>query len=180
MVAVTNNAVNTSLSGQTGTGNFVGATSPTLITPAIGVATATSINFGGQALSTYNTNTFTPILNFGGAATGITYTTQLGTYTTIGNLTFFNINIVLTSKGSATGTATITGLPVTSSGTITSVDRIVVQNLTFLTTNNVVGLINPSSTVISLVNQVNNNVYTNYTITQFSNTTTLIINGFYY
>lgn len=32
----TNNAVNTSLSGQTGTGTFVGATSPTLVTPALG------------------------------------------------------------------------------------------------------------------------------------------------
>jgi len=41
----TNNAVNTNLSGQTGTGNFVGATSPTLITPNIGVATATSLVF---------------------------------------------------------------------------------------------------------------------------------------
>lgn len=41
----TNNAVNTSLSGQTGTGNFVGATSPTLITPNVGVATATSVAF---------------------------------------------------------------------------------------------------------------------------------------
>lgn len=36
----TNNAVNTSLSGQTGTGNFVGATSPTLVTPALGTPSA--------------------------------------------------------------------------------------------------------------------------------------------
>ncbi len=40
----TNNAVNTSLSGQTGTVNFVGSTSPTLVTPILGVAAATSIN----------------------------------------------------------------------------------------------------------------------------------------
>ncbi len=32
----TNNAVNTSLEGQTGTGQFVGDTSPTLVTPALG------------------------------------------------------------------------------------------------------------------------------------------------
>lgn len=36
----TNNAVNTSLSGQTGTVNFVGSTSPTLITPALGTPTS--------------------------------------------------------------------------------------------------------------------------------------------
>jgi hypothetical protein len=45
----TNNAVNTSLSGQTGTGNFVGANTPTLITPVLGVATGTSINFGSSS-----------------------------------------------------------------------------------------------------------------------------------
>ena len=41
----TNNAVNTSLSGQTGTVNFVGSTSPTLVTPTLGAATATSVTF---------------------------------------------------------------------------------------------------------------------------------------
>lgn len=36
----TNNAVNTSLSGQTGTGSFVGSTSATLVTPALGTPTS--------------------------------------------------------------------------------------------------------------------------------------------
>jgi hypothetical protein len=39
----TNNKLNVSLSGQTGTGNFVGATSPTLVTPVLGAATATQL-----------------------------------------------------------------------------------------------------------------------------------------
>jgi hypothetical protein len=38
------NILNNGLSGVTGSGNFVGATSPTLITPTLGVATVTSIN----------------------------------------------------------------------------------------------------------------------------------------
>lgn len=41
----TNDAVNSPLSGTTGTGNFVGSTSPTLVTPNIGVATATTLAF---------------------------------------------------------------------------------------------------------------------------------------
>jgi hypothetical protein len=41
----TNNSVNSGLSGTTGTGNFVGSTSPTLITPILGAATATSLAF---------------------------------------------------------------------------------------------------------------------------------------
>lgn len=36
----TNNSVNTSLSGQTGTGNFAGSTSPTLVTPLLGTPTS--------------------------------------------------------------------------------------------------------------------------------------------
>lgn len=48
-MTTTNNGVNVTLSGQTGTGNFVGSTSPTLITPTIGVATATSVNGSGTA-----------------------------------------------------------------------------------------------------------------------------------
>ena len=41
----TNNAVNTPLSGVTGSSKFVGSTSPTLITPILGSATATSLAF---------------------------------------------------------------------------------------------------------------------------------------
>jgi len=41
----TNNAVNVGLSGSIGTGNFVGSTSPTLVTPILGAATATSLAF---------------------------------------------------------------------------------------------------------------------------------------
>lgn len=45
----TNNSVDVSLAGQTGTGTFVGSTSPTLVTPVLGAATATSLNFGTSA-----------------------------------------------------------------------------------------------------------------------------------
>lgn len=49
----TNNAVNTSLSGQTGTGNFVGSSSPTLVTPALGTpASGTLTNCTGLPIST--------------------------------------------------------------------------------------------------------------------------------
>jgi hypothetical protein len=49
----TNNAVNTSLSGQTGTGNFVGATSPSLITPALGTpSSGTLTSCTGLPIST--------------------------------------------------------------------------------------------------------------------------------
>lgn len=45
----TNNIVNTPLSGQTGTGSFVGSTSPTLVTPTLGAASATSLSFSSTS-----------------------------------------------------------------------------------------------------------------------------------
>ena len=50
---------------------------------------------------------YTPALSFGGASVGITYTTQLGRYTRLCNVVFFEATIVLSSKGSSTGNAAI-------------------------------------------------------------------------
>lgn len=67
----------------------------------------------GTILNVYQEGTWTPVLRFGGATTGITYTTQTGYYTRIGNRVFIHCLIVLSSKGSATGNADISGLPFT-------------------------------------------------------------------
>lgn len=65
---------------------------------------------------------WTPVLQFGGGDTGITYSSQVGSYTRIGNLVYIQLQIVLTNKGSSTGAATIvvTGPPA-SGGTVTNV-----------------------------------------------------------
>ena len=75
---------------------------------------------GTNILATFEDNTtWTPVLNFGGATTGITYNIQNGTFSRIGNLVFVRFHINLSNSGSATGDATITGLPVTSASSIT-------------------------------------------------------------
>lgn len=56
--------------------------------------------------------TWTPALTFGGLTTGITYAGQVGKYTQCGDVLILTANITLTSKGSATGAATLTGVPV--------------------------------------------------------------------
>ena len=56
---------------------------------------------------------WTPTITFGGASTGITYGTQGAFYVRIGSLLFLRGRIVLTAKGSATGSAAIGGLPFT-------------------------------------------------------------------
>lgn len=75
------------------------------------------INLGNETLSVYDEGTFTPTIAFGGGSTGVTYTTQSGTYTRIGNRVMWGIRIVLTSRGSSTGNATIQTLPFTPAAT---------------------------------------------------------------
>ena len=61
---------------------------------------------------------FSPVLQFGGANVGITYLNQSGIYTQMANVIEFTVFITLTSKGTSTGVATVTGLPVTSGGNV--------------------------------------------------------------
>ena len=88
------------------------ATNLSLTTPTLGVAAATSINFGGSTLSTYQQGTFTPVLTSSGGGTA-TYNVQQGEYTQIGNIVFFQIFLNLTGLPSS-GSLTITGLPSTA------------------------------------------------------------------
>lgn len=67
-----------------------------------------------NTLDDYEEGTWAPVLTFGNATTGITYATQTGRYTKIGRLVSATANIALSSKGTATGSALVTGLPFTS------------------------------------------------------------------
>jgi len=90
------------------TGNFV------IGTAAKGIDFSANTNPPGmtsELLNYYAEGTWTPVLTFGGGSTGITYGTQTGQYTRIGNRVFFNLIIILTSQGSSTGGASISGLP---------------------------------------------------------------------
>ncbi|TKB07108.1 MAG: hypothetical protein E5V75_34105 [Mesorhizobium sp.] len=55
--------------------------------------------------------TFTPTITFGGAAVGVTYGIQTGRYILKDNLVIFDLILVLTNKGSSTGSVVINGLP---------------------------------------------------------------------
>ncbi len=116
----TNNVVDVPLSGNTGTGNFVGANTPTLITPVLGASTATSINFGGSTLSTYIANTsFTPTITFNTPGNlSVSYALQTGHYVRIGSLVWATIVLEFTpTYTTASGDFFITGLPVAASVT---------------------------------------------------------------
>lgn len=60
------------------------------------------------------TGTWTPTLAFGGASVGITYSIRVGRYQKVGNRVTVKGEIFLTSKGSSTGNATLSGFPFTA------------------------------------------------------------------
>lgn len=68
-----------------------------------------------NTLDDYDEGVWTPALQFGGAAVGMTYaSTPVGRYTKIGRTVFATGTLTLTAKGSSTGAATIAGLPFTA------------------------------------------------------------------
>lgn len=68
---------------------------------------------GANVLDDYEEGTWTPVLNFGGATTGITYSVQDGIYIKVGRIVHVGFQVNLSSKGSATGAATLAGFPFT-------------------------------------------------------------------
>lgn len=112
-----------------------------------------TIENGGTALLEV-TGTWTPALQFGGLSTGITYASQAGTYTKVGREIICRFYIVLTSAGSATGVATIDGLPFASNAdsTNTGSGGIVASyaNMAALTGLPTL-LVGPASSLLSLI-----------------------------
>ena len=122
-----------------------------------------------STLNDYEVGTFTPVLAFGGGSTGIVYTNRSGNYTKVGNVVTVSIGIYLSSKGSSTGNATITGLPFTSlNAAFIASSGLIVGSINFLaTTFPLYGVVGGAVTSISLQSSATGS--TNLTDTNFSN-----------
>lgn len=105
----------TDTASKTGTGStYATNTSPTFVTPVLGVAAATSINFGQTALSFYEEGTWTPSPH-GFTVTGAP--TVTGTYTRIGRMVWARVvALAVTSYAGTGGSSFWSGLPYASSG----------------------------------------------------------------
>lgn len=69
-----------------------------------------------NTLDDYEEGSWTPAFSFGGGTTGITYSAQSGFYTKIGRFVIATFDVIMTSKGTDTGAAKITGLPFALAG----------------------------------------------------------------
>jgi hypothetical protein len=114
-----------SAASTNGSGNIVLTTSPTLVTPVLGVAAATSVSFpsaGGTGTATsdiqsyYEEGTWVPTAVGGTTAGTTTYTTQVGAYIRIGSCVHV-IGTFTYSAATGTGVITLGGLPFTIKNT---------------------------------------------------------------
>lgn len=141
----------------------------------------TGYTFGSVATQGAQT-TWIPGIAFGGGSTGITYTTQTGQYSQVGNVVYFQCNIVLSNKGSSTGVATITGLPVTTSAS-SSDNAVSINNCANITQspNHVLSAEFASAgTSMNLVQTNISGTISNLSDTNFNNTSQLKFSGFYF
>lgn len=76
-------------------------------------ATTPASGMTSRLLNNYEEGTWVPNISFGNASVGVTSSTAAGYYTRIGNMVHVSCLLVLTNKGSSTGSARVTGLPFT-------------------------------------------------------------------
>lgn len=120
---------------------------------------------------------WTPVLSFGGGTTGITYSTQTGSYVKIGNLLTFSLSIVLTNKGSSTGNALIDGFPFSVDSSLGAFFLLTTVDVTPLANGtNMWAAYTPGPSLL-LAQQRTSGSSGNLTDAQFSNTSSLQITG---
>ena len=143
------------------------------------------IQFNGDtaaanALDDYEEGTWTPGVAFGGGSTGVVYSLNTGTYTKIGRQVTVNGYIVLTSKGSSTGSAQITGLPFTipSNNANYSAPSFRFSNITF--SGQFVGYGDINTTNIDLNQVTLLGALTAITDTNFANNSNIIVTLTYF
>jgi hypothetical protein len=102
----------------TSTGNVgIGTNAPAVKLDVVGnIRSSTGILFGSDtaaanALDDYEEGTWTMGVAFGGASVGVTTSLNTGSYVKVGRKVTVTGFLALTSKGSSTGDAAITGLP---------------------------------------------------------------------
>lgn len=124
--------------------------------------------------------TFTPVLNFGGATTGITYSVQSGRYSQIGNILHYKINLSLTSVGSATGAATLTGFPVTAANDNTNNYQVITDMANIAPTGVMSIGVTANSTSASFIYTTTAGVVSNSTNATWNNNTVIVFSGWYF
>lgn len=153
--------------------------------PAFGTVTSNASTItltpGANSLGLDVTNwvdktAFTPVLKFGGTS-GSSYTTQIGYYLRINNMVFFQIDILLSAKGAATGNCSITGLPLSATA-YDFTPCVYYSNLHF--TGYVGAQLAASGSTVVLYDIISGSTPTVLTHTAFEDTSKVLVTGCYF
>ncbi len=158
---VMNNSGVIALTGGDSDANGVGITFP-----ATQVASTNA-----NTLDDYEEGTFTPSLTFGGGSTGITYGSREGTYVKVGRMVYIRMGMILSNKGSSSGSAVVTGLPFTSQSQSYSDPSAMFNGTTFSSlSSGITGLVTNNGTSVNL-NTITSTGVAALTNSNFNNTT---------
>jgi hypothetical protein len=126
-------------------------------------------------LEDYEEGTWTPTVKFGSGSSGITYSVREGKYTKIGDTVQYYIQCSLSSKGSSTGSLSITGFPFTNTDTASPPS---VLTGSFTSTNDIQLYLSSGSPLLSFENR-NTGTQTPLTNSNVNNNSTMFIAGVY-
>jgi len=96
----------------------VGNTTPTTSGAGISFPAAQSASSDANTLDDYEEGTWTPGITFGGGSSGLTFSGRSGRYVKIGRMVYAGFQFDLSNKGSSTGSAVLTGLPISSGSSV--------------------------------------------------------------
>jgi len=134
-----------------------------------------------NTLDDYEEGTWTMGVSFGNASVGVTYTANLGTYTKIGRQVTVNGYLTLSSKGSSTGTARITGLPFTIANGNSNYAGVTFAELAFITrTGNISGYGVVNATTIFMLETSTLGVISALTDANFAGNSTIMVSFTYF
>lgn len=157
----------------TGLLDLTGASGGQIAFPAAQNASA-----GANVLDDYEEGTFSAGAAFGGGATGVTYNNQTGRYVKVGQLVFVNADVNLSSKGSSTGAATLTGLPFTSGSAPSSQGTMALWVANMASQTGWIGMVDSSATTVS-VWYISGGSHTQAQNTDFNNTSRILLGAGY-
>jgi hypothetical protein len=142
------------------------------------------IQFNGDtaaanALDDYEEGTWTMGVSFGGASVGVTYINNAGRYTKIGRQVTASGYLALSSKGSSTGDAEITGLPFTNVGIAAGIVPVTLRYDSVSFTNTFQGFLNAGETKVLLGEITVLGTATNLTNADFQNGSSIMVSVTY-
>lgn len=130
-----------------------------------------------NTLDDYEESAFTPLLQFGGGVVGLSASIRAASYTKVGRLVYFKVDIGLGAKGTSTGDATIT-LPFAAAGDVNAAVTFGhADNMASITGQLMAG-ISAGASAVSLVQCVSGAMQV-LTHANFTNTSRIIISGTY-